>query len=336
MAGQQLLRLLAPVAAEIGVQQIDHGPEMPAFLDIDLEQVAQVVERRRRMAQQPLLLDRSRLGVALGHDQTAQGRAMLARHLLPDRLAEIVTETDPALGVGIRQEDAPAVVGHADMAVGRPALGIDRGRSAQVDVVRLIVGRPEVLPPLEEFRLPMLERALQGAVRSQIHIVRNPVLVVDPHGHTLSKLNCALEPVPKTLSAPRSPVAFGRTNTQFCQADNRPKTLVHTVSAPAKRRLASSPVKASGDRLARSSSARRISSSQSRSSGASVTRPAANAGSAVSGLPSSASSFAILAGSPRNRVASRLMPLTIGSSPKLRPSSWISGGSSSPSGRASM
>src|SRR6266851_504453 len=37
MARQQLLRLLAPVAAEIGVQQIDHRPEMAALLDIDLE-----------------------------------------------------------------------------------------------------------------------------------------------------------------------------------------------------------------------------------------------------------------------------------------------------------
>ena len=46
-AAQQFLRLLAPVAAEVFLQQIDHGPEMAAFLDIHLEQVAQVVERRR-------------------------------------------------------------------------------------------------------------------------------------------------------------------------------------------------------------------------------------------------------------------------------------------------
>src|SRR5258708_10712223 len=55
MAAQQLLRLLAPFAAEIGVQEIDHRPEMAALLDIDLEEVAQIVKRRAAMAQQALL-----------------------------------------------------------------------------------------------------------------------------------------------------------------------------------------------------------------------------------------------------------------------------------------
>jgi len=41
---------------------------MAAFLDIDLEEVAQIVERGAGVTEQSLLLDRSRLGVALGHD----------------------------------------------------------------------------------------------------------------------------------------------------------------------------------------------------------------------------------------------------------------------------
>ena len=41
---QQLLGLLTTIAAEIFLQDVDHGPEMPAFLDIDLEHVAHVVE----------------------------------------------------------------------------------------------------------------------------------------------------------------------------------------------------------------------------------------------------------------------------------------------------
>ena len=36
-ARQQPLRLFAAIAAEVLLQQIDHGPEVPAFLDIDLE-----------------------------------------------------------------------------------------------------------------------------------------------------------------------------------------------------------------------------------------------------------------------------------------------------------
>ena len=63
---------------------------------------------------------------------------------------------------------------------------------------------------------------------------------------------------------------------QFCHADRRPKMRVSIVSAPPKRRFASRPVSASGDRLARSSSAMRISSAQSRSSGVAVTRPSAS------------------------------------------------------------
>ena len=43
---QHGLRLLAPVAAEVGVEQVHHGPEVPPLLHVDLEEVAQVVERR--------------------------------------------------------------------------------------------------------------------------------------------------------------------------------------------------------------------------------------------------------------------------------------------------
>ena len=72
---------------------------------------------------------------------------------------------------------------------------------------------------------------------------------------------------------------------QFCHAVSRPKMRVSIVSGPPKRRFASSPVSASGDRLARSSSAMRISSAQSMSSGVAVTRPSADAAAASSGAP---------------------------------------------------
>ena len=100
MARQQLLRLLAPVAAEIGMEQIDHRPEMPALLDIDLEEIAQIVERRRGVAEHALLLDRGGLGVALRHDEAAQDGAVLAGDLLPRGLAELVAEADAAVAAG--------------------------------------------------------------------------------------------------------------------------------------------------------------------------------------------------------------------------------------------
>jgi hypothetical protein len=42
---------------------------MAAFLDVHLEQVAQIVEARTALAEPPLLLDARRLGVALRDDQ---------------------------------------------------------------------------------------------------------------------------------------------------------------------------------------------------------------------------------------------------------------------------
>ena len=95
-AAQQFLGFLAPVAAEIFLQQIDHRPEMAAFLDIHLEQVAQVVERGRGGAEMALLLDRGGFGVALDDQQAAQHGAIFARHLLPGRLALVRAERDGA------------------------------------------------------------------------------------------------------------------------------------------------------------------------------------------------------------------------------------------------
>src|SRR5262245_54681512 len=41
---QQLFRFLSPVAPEVPVQQIDHGPQMPTFFHVHLEEIAQIVE----------------------------------------------------------------------------------------------------------------------------------------------------------------------------------------------------------------------------------------------------------------------------------------------------
>src|SRR5580700_1070558 len=96
-AREQLLGFFAAVASEEAMQQIDHRPQMARLLDVDLEQVAEVVQRRRGLAQMALLLDRGRFGVALGHDDAAQLLAELARDLLPRVGVRIVAETDLAV-----------------------------------------------------------------------------------------------------------------------------------------------------------------------------------------------------------------------------------------------
>ena len=95
LALEQLLGFVAAVAAEVGVQQVDHRPEVTPLFDVHLKQIAEVVHARAALAEQPLLLDAGRLGVALRDDQAPQLIAELARHFLPDRLAEEVAEADP-------------------------------------------------------------------------------------------------------------------------------------------------------------------------------------------------------------------------------------------------
>ncbi len=130
-------------------------------------------------AEHALLLDRGRLGVALGHDDAAQRVAELAGHFLPRRLAEVVAAGNGAIRLGRREEDAPAVVRHLDVVEVGPALGIDRDRRTQVDLVGLEAAGTGILPPLQVVRLPLLERALKAAIARQVDVVGD--LLVELH-----------------------------------------------------------------------------------------------------------------------------------------------------------
>ena len=181
-AVQQLIGLLASVLAEILLQQIDHGPQMPAFLDVHLEQVAHVVERGRRLAEKALLLDGRRLGVALDHDQPAQHGAILAGHLLPGGLALVGAEVDLAALVARRQQNAPAVFGHLHVVELGPALGVDADGGAQVDLGGLEPFRTHGLPPVEIARVPLLQRLQHALVVHQADVVGDLGRVVDVGG----------------------------------------------------------------------------------------------------------------------------------------------------------
>src|ERR1700689_1500807 len=167
---------------------------MPPFLDVDLEKIAQVVERRAGAAEMPLLLDRRRLGVALRDDQTAQDAAMLARHFAPDRLPLALAERNFALVLRGGQENAPSVVRHLDVTERRPALCVSRDRGPQVHVAALETFRAHLAPPLQEAGLPCLERALEAAVVGETDVIGNPLRIVNRH-QTLLGSNSGRVPV---------------------------------------------------------------------------------------------------------------------------------------------
>src|SRR5262249_33329953 len=79
---EQVFRLLAAIASEMRIEQVDHGPEMPALLDVDLEDVAKIVERGTGAAEVALLLHRRRFRIALRDDQPAKRAPVLTGDLL--------------------------------------------------------------------------------------------------------------------------------------------------------------------------------------------------------------------------------------------------------------
>src|SRR5260370_29541103 len=93
---------------------------MQGLFHMDLEEIAQIVERGTGVAEPALLLDRGRLRVALCHDEPAQGRAMLARHLLPYRLADRIAKADAPIRHRVGDKDPPTVFLPRDVAVARP------------------------------------------------------------------------------------------------------------------------------------------------------------------------------------------------------------------------
>ena len=168
-----------PSLPKVFHQQIDHRPKMPALLDIDLEEVAHVVEAGRGRSEVALLLDRSGLRVALHHEQATKQRAIFARHFLPGRLTLVTSAGNRAPLRFRREQDAPAIVGHLDMAELGPAARIDADCGAQVHLGLLVALRPHVLPPIQIVRPPGFKRALELLVGREVDVVRNDVVVAD-------------------------------------------------------------------------------------------------------------------------------------------------------------
>ena len=156
---------------------------MTPLFDVDLEKVAQIVERRAALSQHALLLDRGRLGVSLGHDQAPQRVAVLARNVLPDRLPQQVPEADLAIRDRVGQDDPPAKLRHVNEVVVRPAVGGHRDRGPQIDVPGLKSLGPHVHPPGEEVGLPLLQRPLQLLVLGEVNVMLGIFSSVDGGRH---------------------------------------------------------------------------------------------------------------------------------------------------------
>ncbi len=154
---------------------------MAALLDIDLEQIAQIIERGRGFAEMALLLDRSGLGVALDHDQAAQRGAIFARHFLPGRFAKMLAERDDAIFFLGREKDAPAIFRHPDIVELGPAARIDRIGGAQIDQRLLEAFGPHVAPPIHVAGMPAFEGFEHLPIIAEIHVVGNLGGVVDVH-----------------------------------------------------------------------------------------------------------------------------------------------------------
>ena len=175
---EQLLRFFPAVPAEVFVEQVHHGPEMAAFLHVHLEEISQVVQAGRRVAERSLLLHAGGLGVPLGDDDAPQGVAKFARDLIPHRLSFEITEGDLLIRSGGNHENPPAILGHPHIVEMGPPARFHGDCRPQVCRVLLKAFGAHFHPPLLEVGLPRFERALEPPVLAEIYIVRNLLTLI--------------------------------------------------------------------------------------------------------------------------------------------------------------
>src|SRR5713226_4858865 len=159
-AREQGFRFFAAVAAEVAVEEVNHGPEVAAFFDVELENVAEVVERRAREAEHFLLLNGCGLRVALRDHDAAKNGTIFAGHVLPGGLAFVHAEIDLALFVAGLEEDAPTVFGHFNVIELCPAVRLNTDGGAEIDLEIVAFVGTHVVPPTEIGRLPVFQGAL--------------------------------------------------------------------------------------------------------------------------------------------------------------------------------
>src|SRR6516164_9092519 len=137
-----------------------------------------------------------------GLSVSPERRAIFPGHLLPCGLALMRPEIHPPVFIARLQENPPAVFRHSHVVELRPPVRLHAYRRAQVDVIVAAFGGPHVVPPPEKRRLPVLERALQHAVSSQVDVVWNFFRVID-HDFPQFFRNPSVKPSPNRISPAR-------------------------------------------------------------------------------------------------------------------------------------
>ena len=270
----------------MGVEQVHHCPEVSAFFNVHLVKVPQVVQRWGRATELPLLLDRGWFGVALGHDQATQFRAVLPWDLGPSGQALVVPESDHAVRFRPRQEDPPAVIRHADMIEVGPTVRIHTDCRPQVDTKFARFGGPHLVPPLKVGRLPTFKRAQQPAIIAQVDVVRNGFVVVRLHDFRPDRDQTQVASLIRTVPGPlRCQPRWDVGRSSSAKRSNAQKSCFQWFLGPESGDWLPCRVRASGENAARSSTASRTSSVQSMSSGANVTKPSSSASSATRSRP---------------------------------------------------
>ena len=85
----------------------------------------------------------------------------------------MISEVDLAVFILRREENAPSILRHAHISEVRPAVAVHADGRSEVDLQIGRVGRPCLIPPVQERRLPAFERALQGSIVGEIDVVWN-------------------------------------------------------------------------------------------------------------------------------------------------------------------
>src|SRR5262249_52315747 len=95
------------------------------------------------------------------------------------RLTFVLAKRDPAALDRRRQQDAPAVFRHPDIAKFGPALGLDTDCGAQINLARLKPLGTTLLPPVERARMPAFQRPAEPRIGTQPDFVRDQPVIID-------------------------------------------------------------------------------------------------------------------------------------------------------------
>ena len=83
----------------------------------------------------------------------------------------MIAEVNLPVLIPRRQENAPAVLRHANVSEIRPAVPVYADRRSQIDLQIRGVCRPGLVPPGQECRLPAFERTLQIRLKTRRAVV---------------------------------------------------------------------------------------------------------------------------------------------------------------------